>query len=929
MKNILWPKFNRALLLIFSPVLIFAPPGWAAPGDLDLTFRGTGEARTGFGGGHDVAYAATVQSDGKLVLAGASILNYPSGTSIFALARLDTNNLLDATFGDGGKALTLVRSNATVNAVRVQADGKIVAAGLSSDAGYSDFTLARYNPDGSLDTTFGTNGTGIVYTDFGEGTVIKGMAIQADGKIVVAGYTTYVANAGEGAVALARYETNGTLDLSFGTGGKQVTTGVIGYTGAHAVTIQSDGKILAVGLGIGPGHHGVDFALYRYTTNGVLDTAFGGGTGQVFTLISSNGSSFDYFDSANAVAIQFGSELISNPDKIVVAGSYQNETTDKSVFAICRYNLDGSLDSSFGNNGIVTNAITAGSGVFDGDVGYSLVIQGQLFSPRKIIVGGTSLANNNTYFTVARYTATGTLDTTFGAAATGKVTIPIGAGVDAQAYAMALQSGKYVLGGYTGVFEHNYDFLAARLNADGSPDTNFGSGGVVTADLTDLASQAQAVAIQANGKIVVAGSANNSTNNVFALARYNADGSLDPGFNAGGKVLTVVGTNDSATYALAIQPDQKILTAGVGNGDFALVRYNANGSLDPTFGNSGIVTTPIGAGNDTARALALQRDGRIVAAGFSYNGANDDFALVRYTTNGVPDASFGTAGKTTTAISTGEDQANAVAIQADGKIVVAGYGTVGPSADFALTRYTTNGVLDTSFGSFGRVITDFGSGSFAEAFAMVIQPDNKIVVAGAAVVASTAYFALARYVPANGALDTSFGVGGKVTSQVGLVLDYGTSLALQPDGRIVVGGLSQIGAHNQFAILRYRSDGSLDPTYGTAGKVVISFNSGADETGNGVALDSAGRIVIAGDAGGEFGVARLLGDPGLRIALTGVSKAVVSWPFPSLGWNLQQTANLLTPNWQSPAEPVNNDGTNNFIVVNPPVGARFYRLVSP
>jgi len=135
---------------IFIQVLLFTARALAAPGDLDLTFAGTGQSRIGFGGGHDEGRAAAVQSDGKLVMAGSSTLSYPYGRSAFALVRFDTNNVLDPSFGNGGKVLTFVRSNAYVNAVRIQADGKIVAAGYSYDTNTldSDFTLARYNPDG-------------------------------------------------------------------------------------------------------------------------------------------------------------------------------------------------------------------------------------------------------------------------------------------------------------------------------------------------------------------------------------------------------------------------------------------------------------------------------------------------------------------------------------------------------------------------------------------------------------------------------------------------------------------------------------------------------------------------------------------------------------------------------------------------------------
>ncbi len=154
-------------------------------------------------------------------------------------------------------------------------------------------------------------------------------------------------------------------------------------------------------------------------------------------------------------------------------------------------------------------------------------------------------------------------------------------------------------------------------------------------------------------------------------------------------------------------------------------------------------------------------------------------------------------------------------------------------------------------------------------------------------------------------------------------------MSLQPDGRIVVAGLSQIGAYNQFAILRFNPDGSLDASYGTGGKVVISFNSGANEMGNAVALDSLGRAVIAGDAGGRFGVARFLGNPSLSMALTTMKTVRVSWPSGYAGWNLQQKTSLSSPTWGAPSEAINDDGTNSFIIVNSPAGNRFFRLVSP
>lgn len=938
MKTQFAPVKCAALLALLSTIN-WQSTALAAPGDLDTSLAGTGKLRTGFGGSYDQAYAVALQADGKLVMAGFSKTTYNSGTPEFSLVRLDTNNVPDASFGDGGKVLTPVSSaglpfsDARANAVSIQADGKIVAAGYAYiGTNYSTFTLVRYNPDGSPDTTFGTNGTGIVYTDFGQGTVIRAMGIQSDGRIVVAGYTTYPANAGEGAVALARYETNGTLDVSFGTGGTQITSGVTGYTGAHGLMIQSDGSIVAVGIGIGAGDSGIDFGVYRYTTNGVLDTTFGGGTGEVFTRIGANTYNDDQ-NSAKAVAIQAGNSAFFIPDRIVVAGFHENFNSNQSVFALARYNLDGTLDASFGTGGIVTNSITSGSGFGNGDIGVSLVVLGFLKQPRTITVGGYSYANGTNYFTLARYNSAGAFDTTFGTNGNGIVTVPFGPGVDAAASAMADQSGKFVLAGYEGIYSHNYDFAAARFNPDGSPDINFANGGVLTVDIANLDSKAQGVAIQSDGKVVAAGSANNSTNEAFALARYNSDGSPDTSFGLNGKLMTVVGTNDSAANAVQIQSDGRIVAAGTGNtgGSFAVVRYNANGSLDTNFGGAGKAITPGGSAN----AMAIQPDGKIVVAGKT-SGSPQHFGIVRYTTNGVLDTSLGGTGMVSTSIGSGGDAAQAVRIQSDGKIVVAGYSAIGTTLDISLVRYNTNGSLDFSFGTFGRVTTDFGNGNAGVGYGLAIQPDGRIIVAGAAiipdVIGGSQYFALARY-NTNGVLDASFGSGGKVFTQVGFDQAGAASITLQLDNKIVAAGLSFIDTNYQYAVVRYNPDGSLDNTYGTGGEVLVSFVDGGDDNGAAVALDQTGRAVVVGNANSLFGVARLLGDSApaisLSISLTTSNTAVVYWPSPSTGWNLQQNNDLGTTNWVAPAETTNNDGTNKFITVNPPTGNRFYRLIKP
>ncbi len=921
---------------IFPSCLLLTTLLHAATGDLDPGFADTGLRRIGFNGGNDQAFATALQPDGKLLMGGASGLQVYNGT--FSVVRFDTNNVLDATFGEGGRVVTEVNAPgipgryARINALRVQADGKIVAAGYANvDTNRSDFTLVRYHPNGAIDTAFGTNGNGIVYTAFTHGSVIRAMIIQGDGRIVVAGYTNYPANAGEGAVALARYTTNGVLDGTFGTGGRQITSGVIGYTGAHSLLQQADGKLLAVGIGIGVGHNGIDFALYRYTTNGTLDGTFGGGTGRVFTQISTNNNG--YFDTANAVAIQAGNDTIQNPDKIVVAGSYYTGFPgNKTLIALARYSMDGVLDNTFGNGGIVTNTITGA------DTAIGLTVSGFASQPRRIIIGGYSTLNGTNHFTMARYTAAGALDTAFGGNGTGWILVPIPGSIETYATAMAVQSGRYVLAGYSASSPENHDFTALRFNNDGTRDTNFGPGGILTADIAHRTSAAKGVAVQSDGKIVVAGYASNGGNDLFALARFLADGSFDNSFGSGGQVKTKLGSANSGANAVIIQPDGRLLAAGYttlnGNRDFAVIRYLENGTLDPSFGTNGISIISLAVGSDDANAITLQADGKLLVAGVSHNGANLDFAVVRLTANGLLDNSFDADGKVTTAIATGNDYCHAVKVQADGKIVLAGYTEINANYDIALARYNTNGALDNSFGSFGRVATDIGTSTVDGSFSMLIQTNGRIVVAGYTVNGVNVDVVLVRYLT-NGFPDSSFDGDGKTTTPIGLATDYANAITLQADGKLMVAGASVIGAHAEFAALRFHSDGTLDGSFAAGGRTVMPFQNNAENIAYAIALDSMGRAVIAGDAGGLFGIARVQGDPFLKIlSITHMgngNKLLKGVGLPNAGHTLNASPTV-NPGAFSPLAPITADGLGAWQYQEgsvPGVSNRFYRLSYP
>jgi uncharacterized delta-60 repeat protein len=418
----------------------------------------------------DWAYALAIQQDGKIVAAGLSRRsNSAFDSDRFALVRYTSKGRLDAHFGRGGKVLTAFQHPSFSDAVAVQSDGRIVAAG----GGVGGFELARYSRRGDRDRSFG--GSGRVVTDFGLGKKAylraRALAVQGDGKIVAVGFSHF---------ALARYLSNGKLDPTFGHGGT-VLTRFYG-DGAAAAAIQADGKIVVLGAS----------RIVRYTARGKLDLSFGS-SGVVRPRIS-----------LNALAIQADGN-------IVAAGGVQGPT-HSADFALVRYTPDGELDESFGD-------------------------------------GGVALANFGA-------------DPTENTEGSGEV-----------ASSVAIQAdGKIVAAGSTdvrGVFCGGKHALRAAASA-AAPDRR----------------------------------ENMSICDDFALARFNADGSLDTTFGQMGTVVTAFtccrsGARESASKAaaVAIQSDGKIVAAGLGAGyDFGLARYTVRGRLDPTFGDGGEVTTDFGSG---------------------------------------------------------------------------------------------------------------------------------------------------------------------------------------------------------------------------------------------------------------------------------------------------------------------------------------------
>lgn len=382
---------------------------------------------------------------------------------------------------------------------------------------------------------------------------------------------------------------------------------------------------------------------------------------------------------SSSVALISSSMVIQSDGKIIVAGSSWTSANVNSI-ALARFNNSGILDSSFGNNGIVITHIGYSN------VGISVAIQ----TDGKILVSGyvtnSSIIDEN--FSLVRYNSSGNLDSTFGT--NGIIMTDFGTLYDC-GYSIFMQSdGKIIVAGQGSNFS-TYDFAMARYKNNGSLDSTFGLNGKIITDLLGYNDFAKSVYIQNDGKILIAGHSNNGTLYPFSLVRYTNSGMIDSTFDGDGIVITQI-ANTNYNGIVTVQNDGKILLAGqVGNtltpGFIGgLIRYNINGGIDSTFDNDGIVTTAIG--NDfRIESITLQNNGKIIVAGYIKDTFNIlHIALVRYGSNGILDSTFDSDGIVITSSgSSANYYGKAVALQNDGKILVAGDSN---DTDFLVARYT-------------------------------------------------------------------------------------------------------------------------------------------------------------------------------------------------------------------------------------------------
>jgi uncharacterized delta-60 repeat protein len=679
-------------------------------GALDTSFGNSGYVTTDFDMGDDEAYAILVQPDDKIVAAGTALVGNDHD---FAAARYTVNGALDNTFSGDGKVTIGLGGLGGYDDVSFglaqQADGKLVLAGYSYRGIIQldyDFALARLNSDGTLDSSF--DGDGKVTSDFGGDEVGSAVFIQPDSKIVVVGDNN-LDSAGTHAdkVIVARYNSNGSLDSSFDSDGERSISSLSGEI--YDSALQPDGRILMLGYHTSPDGD-TQLAFYRLNPDGSLDSTFDG-----------DGVAFIDLGGADT-----GKALVLQPDgRIIGYGSSNGNAVLVRLWPDGTFDAGGQQTLGFADPNF---------GLGSDEVAYGMAVQ----SDSKIVVAGEVINPSNTESDVglARFQPDGQLDTSFG----DQGRVWFGFGQYDVARAVVLQpDGKIVIAGYSdpaGSVAAN--FLVARFNSDGTPDHTFALFGFNVVDFAGGDDYGQALALTPDGKVVVAGEVWNGSRYVFGVARLLDNGALDTSFDGDGKAtFDWVPTNWAS--AVVVQPDRKIVVGGHVALDFALVRFNENGSVDSTFGSLGATLTDMG-GSDDLKALLLAPNGWLYAAGIRDLGSGGDFALAQYQPNGVlascafPPCTNWATGKMFVDWG-GAEAAYALDWRDDGRIVAAG----SANGQFAWAQLRTNGLPGVL-----KSTTDFvGNGD--RALSVKFIGSNKIILAGVQEFNGDQNMALARF----------------------------------------------------------------------------------------------------------------------------------------------------------------------------------------
>lgn len=586
-----------------------------------------------------LVYSVAVGSQGD-VYVGASTY-FPSGTQDMIVTRVSSSGALDQVFGVNGWArIDIAFDDDWLSKVIVLPDGRVLVAGTAMVGGDPDFAVVRLSETGDIDATFSGNGRQTV--PFGSDDYCYDMAVQDDGKIVLAGSTGVL----DLDFAAARLNANGSFDTSFDGDGK-LSTGFGGDDEARAVAIQADGKIVLAG-----GQH-----MARYSgLSGALDGTFDGDgklsiginaydlvalpngrLGVLGRIPDTNHGEYQVRNSNGSFDTNFGSTGIRTFQDVFPGPASLSVLPDGRVHCLLPYQAGACKLVRVWPNGATDTpgqqAVAFGS--LDFPPGSDEAANALLVLPDgRIVVAGevANPAGTEKDFAVVRLDASGNLDPGFGSA--GRATMNLQNSDVARA--LAVQSdGKYLLGGYTGS-NNAVHFMVARFQSNGLADGTYGFGGFNVLDFFGGADFGFAGAVAPDDKFVVAGTVWNGLRYAFGVARFTTSGIADASFGSNGKMQyeLFVGQSHWAT-SVAVQSDRKVIVGGWIGTDFALVRFNENGTVDNTFGTNGHTVVDMG-GNDYLYALAIAPNGWIYAAGSTDAGGHNKFAMLQCDPNGNP-----------------------------------------------------------------------------------------------------------------------------------------------------------------------------------------------------------------------------------------------------------------------------------------------------
>lgn len=794
----------------------------ANPGEFDPTWGQEGLVLTDFEGLDDFSTTQILMPNGKLVVVGW-VNVYPGD---FGLARYLWDGSLDPSFGDGGRVVTAFSDDPErVDApwgINTRPNGGIHLFGETCDADYvvCEFAMAAYLADGSLDESFGDGG--LVITPIEDAATVLAWPsrniLQADGKVVAGGVVLYENN--ETDLVLIRYNADGSLDEDFGDGG----IAIINFEGKshfpQDIAALPGDKIMIVG-GVTDefdfGYLSEEAFMMRINSDGSVDSSFGGGTGY---LAWEYEDKWPFFDRA----------LVASESEMFVVGAVEESLLGGDC-TLQRFDLDGTLDTTFGDDGWVF----IDSGRFD-FCGFS-----DLTTDGRIVISGTAQTgeDGSRAATLSRHPNRG------GARGAG----PAGWSAAARQ-------------------EEDFSNFVGLYNADGTPSSTFGDDGLVRFTVTNGAGEFHKIAAQRDGNLLVVGDVIEDEQYDFGVVRFLGDGTpqgavpgaFDPTWGQEGQTVSDVTEGDDWITAHALLDDGRYVIAGWFNifpGDFGVGRFLANGRPDPSFGDGGWVTTAFSDDPDLVEAawsVGARPDGGLYVVGDVCDADYDycDLGIAAYRPDGSLDENFGGDGLVTLVLEAGPTYAwpGRVIVQPDGKVVVGGVIFLEENdADLILARYHPNGTLDESFGDGGVSVTDLaGMGNFMQD--LMALPGGKFLALGTfgdpidPLTGGLAAGFIARF-NSDGTLDTDFGSEGGFTSWnnngAGALAQHAL---LTPDDQLLILGFFETDTRSICNLQRFDLDGNQDMTFGEDGVVIIDV--GQDDECWEMDLAPDGKVVLGG-----------------------------------------------------------------------------------